>query len=114
MDRLIIRVNATRNNHPDKEKIKMVRYLYSELAMLIQARRNCDAKRLNGGAQTDTSRNANEWFAHHENRILDLVSDHMPSGSGFDHGTQIDLDASHAEKLIFNTAFHHMDDNGFY
>jgi hypothetical protein len=38
----------------------------------------------------------------------------MPSGSGFDSGTTLDLDASHADKLVFQTSFHHMDENGYY
>jgi hypothetical protein len=42
------------------------------------------------------------------------VSDHMPHGSGFDGGTQFDYVASHSEKLVFNTSFHHMDEHGCY
>jgi hypothetical protein len=38
----------------------------------------------------------------------------LPSGSGIDSGTKIDLDKSHAEKIIFYFGFHHMDENGFY
>jgi hypothetical protein len=78
------------------------RYLYSELASLIQARKNCIA-----------SRNE-EWEAKHEATILSLVKDNLPSGSGFDSGTKIDLDASHGERLVFFTDFHHMDESGFY
>jgi hypothetical protein len=80
----------------------MARYLYSELSSLVQARRNC------------ASKNNDEWFTKHTETIESLVDDLLPSGSGFDSGTKINLDASHAEKLVFTTAFHHMDENGYY
>jgi hypothetical protein len=80
----------------------MARYLYSELASTVQARLNCIAA------------HNEEWEAKHEEHILSLVEDYMPSGSGFDSGTKIDLDRSHADKLVFNTAYHHMNESGMY
>lgn len=79
----------------------MARYLYSELASLVQARRN-------------SADNNREWFEKHTDMIESLVKQHLPSGSGFDSGTTLDLDASHADKLVFHTSFHHMNGNGFY
>jgi hypothetical protein len=78
------------------------RYLYSELSSLVQARKNCIA--------TGNS----EWLTKHTESIDNLVKNCLPSGSGFDNGTRLDLDASHGYKLVFNTSFHHMDGNGFY
>lgn len=80
----------------------MARYLYSELASMIQARKTCEAK------------DNTEWFDRHTDTIEELVKQHMPHGSGFDAGTKIDFDASHAEKLVFTTGFHHMNDGGYY
>jgi hypothetical protein len=54
-----------------------------------------------------------EWREKHGERIADLL-DEMPSGSGIDCGTKIDLDASTAEKLVFDVAYHHMNDGGYY
>jgi hypothetical protein len=90
----------------------MARYLYSELSSLIQARKNC-ANVMNG-LKTGDVKQSEEWFNRHEETIESLVRDHMPSGSGFDSGTKIDLDASHADKLVFTTLFHHMDEYGYY
>ena len=45
---------------------------------------------------------------------LAQLQDLLPSGSGFDAGTQIDLDKSTPEKIVLNTAFHHMNDGGYY
>lgn len=41
------------------------------------------------------------------NEILEQCRFFLPSGSGFDNGTKI-ADESTADKLIFETAFHHM------
>ena len=76
--------------------------LYQELASRIQARLNC--------AESGNV----EWFEKHEARIEELVKNYMPSGSGFDCGTKIDLDKSTPEKLVFYTDFHHMNEAGYY
>ena len=80
------------------------RYLYSKLAGMIEARRNC--------AQSNPVNS--EWLDRHTDTIEALVKQHLPHGSGFDCGTKIDLDASHADKLVFTTEFHHMNENGYY
>lgn len=86
-----------------------MKYLYIELANLVGA-----IKRLDAMAPTQQA-HSNEWSAKHSNTIRQLVDDYMPSGSGFDNGTQLYFDASHAERLVFTTAFHHMDsDSGMY
>ena len=38
----------------------------------------------------------------------------MPSGSGFDSGTKFDFDKSTPNKLVFQTSYHHMNQNGYY
>lgn len=38
----------------------------------------------------------------------------MPSGSGFDAGTRLDEDKTNDSRLVFTTAFHHMDEHGTY
>jgi hypothetical protein len=43
-----------------------------------------------------------------------LAKECLPSGSGFDAGTTIDLDRSTVHRLVFRTSFHHMDESGFY
>lgn len=55
-----------------------------------------------------------EWHTNHKNRIDDMCKEHAPRGSGFDSGTTIDFDHSTPERLVFNTAWHHMNDGGFY
>jgi hypothetical protein len=78
------------------------RRIYRGLAIAVAARKRCD----NGFNP--------EWFAKWDDRIRGILSDHFPSGSGFDAGTQIDLDKSDGDKLVFRTSFHHMNEGGFY
>lgn len=78
--------------------------LYQAIARKIQARNNCWEHR-------DTHA---EWATRHEQDVLALVKDHLPSGSGFDSGTEIDLARSSPERLVFATSFHHMNEHGYY
>lgn len=76
--------------------------VYREIADSFTAYQNCvkDSKR--------------EWKLTHKLRVEQLVSEHMPSGAGFDDGTKFDFDKSTPEKLVFYTSFHHMNDYGSY
>lgn len=75
--------------------------VYQELASLVDARLRCIAT-------------GNKFAEQHEERILSICKEQLPSGSGIDCGTKIDLDNSTGDKLVFEVAFHHMDENGYY
>lgn len=79
----------------------MNKVLYKELANLVIARNNCRDR-------------VDDWFNRHHYRIEELVREHMPSGSGIDSGVQFDFDRSTGDKLVFNSSFHYMNDNGYY
>lgn len=51
---------------------------------------------------------------HCEEEAHRLVREYMPSGSGFDAGTELVIDACDSSCLVFKTAFHHMDEHGGY
>lgn len=76
--------------------------LYQTLASLIQARLNC------------IKSNNTEWLEKHTANIFELVKNCLPSGSGIDCGTKIDLDMSTPDKIVLHTSFHHMNDCGMY
>lgn len=80
----------------------MAKPLYAVLAALVGAYRRC----------VDTQNVA--WMDNHRLRIQTLVREHMPSGSGTDSGTRLDLEKSKENRLHFCTAFHHMSDSGMY
>ena len=75
---------------------------YQVIARTLGALRRCE--------QTPDSHA--DWIKRHSDHLDDLVSE-FPSGSGFDNGTKLDDDST-PEKLVFNTAFHHMNENGCY
>ena len=75
--------------------------LYQKLSQAIAAHHNSIAA------------NNTEWIVKHSETI-DRLQTLMPSGSGFDVGTTLDVNRSSAEKLIFASAYHHMDANGYY
>lgn len=79
--------------------------VYQAIALKIQAMRNCN-KSGNG-----------EWFTRHHDAIDNILRDYLPSGSGFDAGTQFDV-CEHVDngrdELRFTTSFHHMNETGFY
>ena len=75
--------------------------VYEAIARRVDALRRCNA----------------EWVIKHTECIDSLVRGHMPSGSGFDCGTQFDIEShveSPADRLVFSTAFHHMNECGMY
>jgi hypothetical protein len=76
--------------------------VYEAIAQALSARIRCE----NGNGNSD-------WIVRHAERIETIVKEHLPSGSGFDNGTQFDR-ASKPNRLVFNTAFHHMHESGMY
>jgi hypothetical protein len=55
-----------------------------------------------------------DWEEKHRDSIAQIVADHLPRGSGWDHGTTFDIDASSTNRLVFSGSFHHMDEHGGY
>ncbi len=75
--------------------------MYAAIANAIVARTNCE-------------RSGNtEWYARWTERLAQLA-DLLPSGSGVDSGTTIDLERSTGAKIVLGTAYHHMDEGGGY
>jgi len=76
--------------------------IYSVIASKFNAYNNC-------------IRSKNDsWLNRHEYFIEDLVKAVFPHGSGFDNGTKFNWEKSKEDKLVFDTAFHHMDEHGSY
>lgn len=74
-----------------------MKQVYQAIASALDAANRCEA----------------EWQDKHRARIDSIMRDNMPSGSGFDAGTQLS-DTSKPNRLVFETAFHHMDEAGYY
>ena len=80
----------------------MKRAIYEQLASKIQARINC------------TITGNNQWFHQHELDSDKLVDDHLPSGSGIDSGNKINYERSTGERIVIESSYHTMDENGYY
>jgi hypothetical protein len=77
--------------------------LIRRISIMIDARLRCQAHGGNG-----------EWFDRWTARLSDVERNQLPSGSGIDNGTWIDLGASSADKIVLVAGFHHMNDTGMY
>jgi len=55
-----------------------------------------------------------EWENKHANNLEEMVKNYLPRGSGFNSGTKFNWDESKDNKLVFNTAFYHMNEGGYY
>lgn len=75
--------------------------LFREIAVAVVALSNCKES------------GNTEWAEKWSDR-LEAFEDLLPSGSGFDNGTKIDLDRTQANKIVLTTAFHHMNESGMY
>jgi hypothetical protein len=78
--------------------------LFRVLSQLVDARLNCLKKKPVN----------QEWADRHEDSIVRLARNYLPSGSGFDNGTTVDLKRSTGDRLVLDTSFHHMNDAGVY
>jgi hypothetical protein len=58
-------------------------------------------------------RGNDRWVYRHGETLESISRNLLPSGSGFDSGTEIDLDESSADRLVLRTSFHHMSEHGY-
>ena len=102
--RLLCKPTKGENMKPKNEKP-----LFVHIADAVTARANCIAREARGESPTPSP-----WSDIWSERLEQAARDLLPSGSGFDAGTKIDLDASRADRVTLKTAFHHMDAHGGY
>ena len=73
--------------------------LIQHIASTIDARQTCHK------VGNDT------WYVNHGHTLSTLAT-LLPSGSGIDCGTSIDVENSTGERIVLGVDFHHMDENG--
>lgn len=67
------------------------------------------------GALADCARlDRRDWAARHRASLQWIGDNLLPSGSGIDRGTTINVERSNADRLVLDVPFHHMDGSGFY
>lgn len=72
------------------------------IASTVDARHRCQ--------ETDNT----EWYLRHSDTLQLIEREILPSGSGLDSGTKIDVDRSTRNRIVLWTAYHHMDEAGGY
>ena len=76
--------------------------VYQELATAIPAFKNCQ-------------RSGNlEWMKKWQQKIENIQDEWLPSGSGFDCGCTVDIEASELNKIVIYTDYHHLNEAGYY
>lgn len=75
---------------------------YQEIATLIVAIKNCQKV------------GNEEWEHRHSERLHYIQRNCLPNGSGFDTECTIDIHRSNNKKIIIGSAYHPMNDNGYY
>lgn len=89
--------------------------LYIHIATAIAALRNCEQsdihRRLYSASGQDPANV--DWTQRWRDRLA-AYEQLLPSGSGFDSGSKIDIDSSRGDDLYLETSFHHMDEGGGY
>jgi hypothetical protein len=78
--------------------------LIQAIASTVDALHTCE-KRENGEAMG--------WSRKHRERLRAMEQE-LPSGSGFDSGTRIDIERSSMERVVLTTSYHHMNEHGMY
>jgi hypothetical protein len=73
-----------------------------KIASTLAALQNC---RDNGNS---------EWLARHAETLATIERNKLPSGSGVDSGTTVDVEGCTPDRLRFLVSFHHMNDCGMY
>jgi hypothetical protein len=65
------------------------------------------------GAYKRCTEKGNVWADKHL-EWLELAAKELPSGSGIDRGTTIDIEASSDSRVVLLVSYHCMDENGYY
>ena len=58
--------------------------------------------------------NVNHHMLPDAEEFLEQLNGCLPSGSGIDVGSSINVDESNNKKIVIDTAYHHMNENGMY
>lgn len=87
---------------------------YQFCASKLSAIRNCVSQAVIHASDSVENTRWLEMAESHRDALETAVKNFAPSGSGFDSGTILDEDASTDKKLVFRTAFHHMNETGYY
>lgn len=73
-----------------------------EIGKEVEAMENC------------TKRGKTDCIDDHQEKIEKIIKEFLPSGSGIDYGTTIDYKRTTQNRIVLTSAYHVMDENGYY
>ncbi len=82
--------------------------VYKELSSSIATRLRCITRRNFDPANSET------YVINHTKKIEKIIREYLPHGCGINDGYDFDYDHSTGEKLVINSSYHCIDNNGFY
>lgn len=84
------------------------------IASAFTARQNCQRDLDDGRCHESFIPLREEWLERWTRRIESLCENCLPSGSGFDSGVTLDMEASKPDRLVFIAEYHPMNGHGYY
>jgi hypothetical protein len=85
----------------------------ARLSSLIAQYRNLQAHTAAEYTREQAAHRAGLKQASHD-AIQEIQDEWLPSGGGIDAWCQVDLDKSHADRIVLTVSFHHMSEHGCY
>lgn len=80
----------------------MKKPIYAHLVTAIDAKKTCE------------KRDAELWWDRWDRLISEIETNHLPNGSRIDSGCLVDQERSNDRTLVINSAYHCMNDPGYY
>lgn len=65
-------------------------------------------------ALSNCKQSGNPWANNWEDNLNWIERNLLPSGSGIDNGTRIEIDDCKPDRIVLSAGFHHMNEGGFY
>ena len=85
--------------------------VYQEIARILNAMENCRKIKKDSN---ETLYNETYWYDRHAEKVDYIIKNYLPHGSGIDSKTEIDFEKSNDDKIVINSEYHCMNENGYY
>ena len=87
--------------------------IYKALATKAYSRLRC-IDSINESSNSDNIENWKKWTNRYEDEIDNIMRNHFPYGSGVDNGCTFNYEKSCGNRLVINSGYHCMNENGYY
>ena len=89
--------------------------VYKQLIRTMNSRQSCiDNYAIFKKVNPENIAGWKTWVNTYDDEIEDIEKNYLPHGSGIDNGCHVNLDKSNENKIIIDSGYHCMDENGYY